>query len=298
MAAALAARANQAVAAARNSKNSAMVEFSQRECAVVGSSCDDGWQRSAGACRGASDIGCGLVLGSRIGARSSTLLCKSAGEGVKITASAAIENYFVAPAVLVCLLVPGSRNAWGVGFHEPLSVGISFMASFARLRCRCSRRPRRWARCGIGIMKNATVDPPVVICLSRIKPCMFGPWDGAIGPYLGVHCCHVRLRRSLTALIGQVRASVFVTLKKLECSKQAYALDTLAWDNIIGFGLIHLAGIGVMITRGGRGIRYFIVGVFGLGEYGARLKLKGIGGRAPRGVELRLDSTGKLTVRT
>ncbi|KAF3438207.1 hypothetical protein FNV43_RR20967 [Rhamnella rubrinervis] len=34
------------------------------------------------------------------------------------------------------------------------------------------------------------------------------------------------------------RASVFVTLKKLECSKQAYALDTLAWDNIIGFGPI------------------------------------------------------------
>ncbi|KAF3438196.1 hypothetical protein FNV43_RR20956 [Rhamnella rubrinervis] len=37
-------------------------------------------------------------------------------------------------------------------------------------------------------------------------------------------------------------ASVFVTLKKLECSKQAYALDTLAWDNIIGFRSIHLAG--------------------------------------------------------
>ncbi|KAI7991929.1 hypothetical protein LOK49_LG12G03039 [Camellia lanceoleosa] len=31
------------------------------------------------------------------------------------------------------------------------------------------------------------------------------------------------------------RASGAVTLKKLECSKQAYALDTLAWDNIIGF---------------------------------------------------------------
>ncbi|XLR15589.1 hypothetical protein S83_043527 [Arachis hypogaea] len=31
------------------------------------------------------------------------------------------------------------------------------------------------------------------------------------------------------------RASGAVTLKKLECSKQAYALYTLAWDNIIGF---------------------------------------------------------------
>lgn len=25
-----------------------------------------------------------------------------------------------------------------------------------------------------------------------------------------------------------------VTLKKLECSKQAYALNTLAWNNVIG----------------------------------------------------------------
>ncbi|XLU78334.1 hypothetical protein S245_001755 [Arachis hypogaea] len=31
------------------------------------------------------------------------------------------------------------------------------------------------------------------------------------------------------------RFSSAVTLKKLECSKQAYALYTLAWDNIIGF---------------------------------------------------------------
>ncbi|KAM2216444.1 hypothetical protein ACFXTI_022924 [Malus domestica] len=30
-------------------------------------------------------------------------------------------------------------------------------------------------------------------------------------------------------------ASGAVTLKKLECSKQAYALNTLPWDNIIGF---------------------------------------------------------------
>ncbi|XLS78183.1 hypothetical protein HN51_062408, partial [Arachis hypogaea] len=31
------------------------------------------------------------------------------------------------------------------------------------------------------------------------------------------------------------RASGAITLKKLECSKKAYALYTLAWDNIIGF---------------------------------------------------------------
>ncbi|KAI3485489.1 hypothetical protein L1887_51170 [Cichorium endivia] len=50
------------------------------------------------------------------------------------------------------------------------------------------------------------------------------------------------------------RASGAVTLKKLECSKQAYALYTLAWDNIIGFRSITLAfGIGVMINRDSRG---------------------------------------------
>jgi hypothetical protein len=27
---------------------------------------------------------------------------------------------------------------------------------------------------------------------------------------------------------------IMVTLKKLECSKQAYALNTLAWNNVIG----------------------------------------------------------------
>ena len=30
-------------------------------------------------------------------------------------------------------------------------------------------------------------------------------------------------------------ASSAITLKKLKCSKQVYPLDTLAWDNIIGF---------------------------------------------------------------
>ncbi|KAF7807891.1 hypothetical protein G2W53_040052 [Senna tora] len=42
-------------------------------------------------------------------------------------------------------------------------------------------------------------------------------------------------RRCAPGLNWPGRASGAVTLKKLECSKQAYALDTLAWDNIIGF---------------------------------------------------------------
>ncbi len=51
-----------------------------------------------------------------------------------------------------------------------------------------------------------------------------------------------------------------VTLSKLECSKQAYALNTLAWNNSIGLWPISLVcGTGVMTNRGGRGHSYFIV---------------------------------------
>ncbi|KAL0315115.1 UNVERIFIED_CONTAM: hypothetical protein Scaly_2890300 [Sesamum calycinum] len=42
-------------------------------------------------------------------------------------------------------------------------------------------------------------------------------------------------RRCAPGLNWSGHASNAVTLKKLECSKQAYALYTLAWDNIIGF---------------------------------------------------------------
>jgi hypothetical protein len=51
-----------------------------------------------------------------------------------------------------------------------------------------------------------------------------------------------------------------VTLKKLECSKQAYALNTLAWNNATGLWPISLVcGTGVMIKRDSRGHSYFIV---------------------------------------
>ncbi|PHT25018.1 hypothetical protein CQW23_35331 [Capsicum baccatum] len=52
------------------------------------------------------------------------------------------------------------------------------------------------------------------------------------------HTKHMRTRTALPWCLGALvpgRASGAVTLKKLECSKQAYALYTLAWDNIIGF---------------------------------------------------------------
>ncbi len=43
------------------------------------------------------------------------------------------------------------------------------------------------------------------------------------------------LPRSTAALhwVGRLRRGSF-TLKKLECSKQAYAVNTLAWNNKIG----------------------------------------------------------------
>ncbi|KAK7370953.1 hypothetical protein VNO78_37052 [Psophocarpus tetragonolobus] len=69
-----------------------------------------------------------------------------------------------------------------------------------------------------------------------VKKLVVGPWVGSIGPPL---VCTGWLVPSagdaLLALTGRCRASGAVTLKKLECSKQAYALDTLAWDNTTGF---------------------------------------------------------------
>ncbi|GJW12388.1 reverse transcriptase domain-containing protein [Tanacetum coccineum] len=61
-------------------------------------------------------------------------------------------------------------------------------------------------------------------------------WDfglGRPGPPYGVHrFTRPFCRRCAPGLNWLGRASGAVTLKKLECSKQAYALYTLAWDNI------------------------------------------------------------------
>ncbi|KAL2224423.1 UNVERIFIED_CONTAM: hypothetical protein Sindi_3106700 [Sesamum indicum] len=86
------------------------------------------------------------------------------------------------------------------------------------------------------------VDPASShMLVSKIKPCMFkklvvGPWVGAGRSASGVHrSSRPFCRRCAPGLNWPGRASGAVTLKKLECSKQAYALYTLAWDNIIGF---------------------------------------------------------------
>ena len=58
----------------------------------------------------------------------------------------------------------------------------------------------------------------------------------------------------LDALYKQI-----ITLKKLECSKQAYALNTLAWNNTIGlWPILLVCRTGVMIKRDSRGHSYSV----------------------------------------
>ncbi|GLT51074.1 hypothetical protein SLA2020_245190 [Shorea laevis] len=88
--------------------------------------------------------------------------------------------------------------------------------------------------------KRSTRALPVALMIhdnsTDLKKLVVGPWDGSAGPPPGVHrSARPFCRRYAPGLNWPGRASGAVTLKKLECSKQAYALDTLAWDNIIGF---------------------------------------------------------------
>ncbi|KAK7326552.1 hypothetical protein VNO80_32727 [Phaseolus coccineus] len=84
-------------------------------------------------------------------------------------------------------------------------------------------------------------DPPVRVLgqhgwMLPVKKLVVGPWVGSIGSASGVHRSgRPFCRRCAPGLNWPGRASGAVTLKKLECSKQAYALDTLAWDNTTGF---------------------------------------------------------------
>ncbi|KAL2246290.1 UNVERIFIED_CONTAM: hypothetical protein Sindi_2897200 [Sesamum indicum] len=119
-------------------------------------------------------------------------------------------------------------------------------------------------------------------------------------------------RRCAPSLNWPGRASGAVTLKKLECSKQAYALYTLAWDNIIGFWSYYVGlrdrkrklgdrrrSDAVLVStindanQGSADVAFRTLPApyeksKSLGSGGsmvARLKLKGIDGRAPPGVE-------------
>ena len=74
---------------------------------------------------------------------------------------------------------------------------------------------------------------------------------GPVGPPNGVHwrcppCCRGRA----PGLYCSGRGVGEVTLSKLECSKQAYALNTLAWNNAIGlWPILLVCRTGVMINR-------------------------------------------------
>lgn len=83
----------------------------------------------------------------------------------------------------------------------------------------------------------AVIPAPIAyIKVVAVKKLVVGLWDGSVGPPRGVHrSSHPFCRRCVPGLNWPGRASGAVTLKKLECSKQAHALDTLAWDNITGF---------------------------------------------------------------
>ena len=83
----------------------------------------------------------------------------------------------------------------------------------------------------------AVIPAPIAyIKVVAVKKLVVGLWVGSAGPPSGVHrFTRPFCRRCAPTLNWAGRASGVVTLKKLECSKQAYALYTLAWDNIIGF---------------------------------------------------------------
>ncbi|KAL2225148.1 UNVERIFIED_CONTAM: hypothetical protein Sindi_3129500 [Sesamum indicum] len=140
--------------------------------------------------------------------------------------------------------------------------------------------------------------------------------DLGLGPAGPPLVCTGRLVPSagdaLLVLTGRVVPPGAVTLKKLECSKQAYALYTLAWDNIIGFRSYY---VGLRDRKRKLGARRrsdtVLVSTINDADQGsadvafrtppapyekskslgsggsmvARLKLKGIDGRAPPGVE-------------
>ncbi|RXI09731.1 hypothetical protein DVH24_032744 [Malus domestica] len=181
-----------------------------------------------------------------------------------------------------------------------------------------SRRPSRSSVSrGAGVEEECyLVDPASShMLVSKIKPCMSRSWTlGWVDRSAsGVHrSARPFCRRYAPGLNWPGRASGAVTLKKLECSKQAYALNTLAWDNIIGF---RSYSVGLRDRKRKLGARRrsdtVLVSTINDADQGsadvtfrtppapyekskflgsggsmvARLKLKGIDGRAPPGVE-------------
>ncbi|KAI3493145.1 hypothetical protein L1887_42200 [Cichorium endivia] len=117
-----------------------------------------------------------------------------------------------------------------------------------------------------------------------VKKLVVGLWVGSAGPPSGVHrFTRPFCRRCAPGLNWPGRASGAVTLKKLECSKQAYALRS---DTVL-VSTINDADQGSADVAFRTPLAPYEKSKF-LGSGGsmvARLKLKGIDGRAPPGVE-------------
>jgi hypothetical protein len=78
--------------------------------------------------------------------------------------------------------------------------------------------------------------PTVYIEVVAIRKLIVGPWAGSAGlPFREHRPTRPFCRRCAPSLNWPGRAFGAITLKKLEWSMQSIALDTLAWDNIIGF---------------------------------------------------------------
>jgi hypothetical protein len=61
-------------------------------------------------------------------------------------------------------------------------------------------------------------------------------------------------------MLYSMRESRTVTLRKIECSKQAFALNTVAWNNTIGFRFYFVGfRTEIMINRNSRGRSYLTV---------------------------------------
>ncbi len=58
-------------------------------------------------------------------------------------------------------------------------------------------------------------------------------WPTPVRVFCAVRACHLS-RKPLYPSLGRIGRSRTFTLKKLECLKQACAMNTLAWNNNLG----------------------------------------------------------------
>ncbi|KAI3494479.1 hypothetical protein L1887_41702 [Cichorium endivia] len=177
----------------------------------------------------------------------------------------------------------------------------------SRLSHACGSIPEREPEKRLPHPRKAAVRANYPILTRGVKKLVVGLWVGSAGPPSGVHrFTRPFCRRCAPGLNWPGRASGAVTLKKLECSKQAYALRTTAKafakdvfinqerklgarrrSDTVLVSTINDADQGSADVAFRTPLAPYEKSKF-LGSGGsmvARLKLKGIDGRAPPGVE-------------